>query len=327
MSRILVQQLTDECEFPEGIDSTMLSSFISCPRSFFYEYLLHFKSRYGSVHLVAGAAFAAGIEAAKRAYWVDKKPSEDAIAEGLRALLTEYGDYNPEINTAKTATNMARALEYYFHEAWPFETEDAIPVEINGVAGLEYSFAEPIDVDHPVTGMPLLYTGRMDAITQYAGGLWGMDEKTTSALGESWVKQWDLRPQFTGYTFFAQRAGYQLEGVLVRGVAIKKLSFAHMQVPSGRDPYLIEQWYDSTMYHLERMKKMWQERYFPPHFGSACENYGGCKFKGICQSASGVDSMATYFSRRKWNPLVREEENLDMTVEESFTLQSLMEGL
>jgi len=39
----------------------------------------------------------------------------------------------------------------------------------------------------------------MDMIVDFAGGRYGEDDKTTSSLGASWAKQWDMRSQFTGY--------------------------------------------------------------------------------------------------------------------------------
>jgi hypothetical protein len=44
----------------------------------------HWKIKNQSVHLVAGAAYAAGLEAARAAYFVDGLPPDAAIALGLR---------------------------------------------------------------------------------------------------------------------------------------------------------------------------------------------------------------------------------------------------
>lgn len=51
--------------FPHAIDSTMLATFRSCPQKFFRQYIQHWKPKTESVHLIAGGAFAAGIEAAR----------------------------------------------------------------------------------------------------------------------------------------------------------------------------------------------------------------------------------------------------------------------
>ena len=55
--------------FPHAVDSTMLATFRSCPQKFFRQYVEHWKPKAESVHLVAGGAFASGIEAARRAFY------------------------------------------------------------------------------------------------------------------------------------------------------------------------------------------------------------------------------------------------------------------
>ena len=55
--------------FPHAVDSTMLATFRSCPQKFFRQYVEHWKPKAESVYLVAGGAFASGIEAARRAFY------------------------------------------------------------------------------------------------------------------------------------------------------------------------------------------------------------------------------------------------------------------
>ena len=58
--------MTSPVPFPLAVDSTMLGTFRSCPQKLYRQYLQHWKPRGESVHLVAGGAFAEGIEAAGR---------------------------------------------------------------------------------------------------------------------------------------------------------------------------------------------------------------------------------------------------------------------
>ena len=51
--------------FPHTFDSTMLSAFTSCPQKMFRTYVEHWKPKSESVHLIAGGAFAKGIEVAR----------------------------------------------------------------------------------------------------------------------------------------------------------------------------------------------------------------------------------------------------------------------
>lgn len=296
--------------FPKILDSTMVASFRSCPQKFFREYMEHWKPNVPSVHLHAGGAYAKGLETAREAFYQDGKTAEEAMAEGLRALLTFYGSFECPPDSAKSAERMAGAFEYYFTQ-YPLGADEAIPITLSsGKRGIEFSFAEPTDATHPVSGDPLLYVGRMDMICDYAGGVFGLDDKTTSSLGSSWSKQWDMRSQFTGYCWGAGRAGIPLQGFLVRGVSILKTKYDTQQALTYRPQWMIDRWYDQLMKDIERMKVMWANREWDYDLDHACTEYSGCVFRQPCLSLDPQPWLESSFIRRVWNPLTRVEESV-----------------
>ena len=296
--------------FPKILDSTMIASFRSCPQKFFREYMEHWKPNVPSVHLHAGGAYAKGLETAREAFYQDGKTAEEAMAEGLRALLTFYGSFECPPDSAKSAERMAGAFEYYFTQ-YPLGADEAIPITLSsGKRGIEFSFAEPTDATHPVSGDPLLYVGRMDMICDYAGGVFGLDDKTTSSLGSSWSKQWDMRSQFTGYCWGAGRAGIPLQGFLVRGVSILKTKYDTQQALTYRPQWMIDRWYDQLMKDIERMKVMWQAQEWDYDLDHACTEYSGCVFRQPCLSLDPQPWLESSFIRRVWNPLTRVEESV-----------------
>ena len=172
--------------FPHTIDSTILASFRACPQKAYLQYVQHWKPKEQSVHLIAGGAFAAGIEAARNSFYVLGTDAPTAEGAGLSALLQHYGDFQCPEDSAKSPERMCGALEFYF-DRYPLGADGAEPITLaNGRRGIEFSFAEPLPFNHPVTGDPILYTGRSDMIAHRAGGTYVYDEKTTSALGASW---------------------------------------------------------------------------------------------------------------------------------------------
>jgi len=296
--------------FPEVVDSSMLSSFRSCPRKFFLEYLEHWKPATPSVHLHAGGAYAHGMEAARKAFYIENKSSQDAIAIGLGALLTFYGDFECPPDSAKSAERTAGAFEYYFTR-YPLESDYAVPITLpSGGRGIEMSFAEPLEVNHPETGNPIIYSGRFDMVCDYAGGKFGYDDKTTSQLGASWAKQWDLRSQFTAYCWGAGRAGIPLQGFLVRGVSILKRSYDTQEAITYRPQWMIDRWYEQVWRDLERMKTMWDGNDWDYNLDHSCNEYGGCPFRQPCLSADPQPWLETSFTQRRWNPLTRAEESV-----------------
>ena len=204
--------------FPEVVDSSMLAAFRSCPRKFELTYLHHWKPKTESIHLVAGKAFAAGLEETRRAFFIEGDDPEAAIARGGRVLLRSYGDTICPDDSAKSPERMLGALVFYF-QRYGLETETAVPITLpGGHRGIEFSFAEPLSIRHPETGNPIIYSGRSDQIVDFADGIYIEDDKTASQLGASWSKQWDLRSQFTGYTWAAKYGAMRLpvQGVIAR---------------------------------------------------------------------------------------------------------------
>jgi len=298
--------------FPIAIDSTTLGTFRSCPQKAFRTYVQHWKPAAESVHLVAGGAFAEGVEQARRAYYERNLPQDVAVAEGLRALIGKYGDFECPPDSAKSLERTCGALEFYF-ESYPLGGDGATPVSFpGGRTGIEFSFAVPLPINHPVTGEPLLYTGRSDMIADFAGGTYIYDEKTTTSLGPSWARQWEMRSQFTGYVWAARRAGIEAAGAVVRGVSILKTKYDTQQAITYRGPHEVERWYAQTVRDIIRARTMWREGYWDFALDHACAEYGGCNMIDICKSPDPETWLPMRFERRVWDPLARKE----LTVEE-----------
>ena len=297
--------------FPHTVDSTIISTFRSCPQKAFLQYVNHWKPILQSVHLVAGGAFAAGIEAARKSYYVEGNSAEIAEGAGLAALILHYGDFECPVDSAKSVERMCGALEFYFFN-YPLGADGANPVTLpGGKRGIEFSFAEPIGVNHPLTGDPILYTGRSDMIAERAGGVYIYDEKTTTSLGMQWTKQWEMRSQFSGYEWAARRQGIKTAGSIVRGVSILMAKregskqYDTMEVPTYRTEHELARFEDQLVRDVTRMKRMWEEGYWDFSLDSGCTEYGGCTFVRVCKSNDPSSWLPVYFEQRVWDPLAR----------------------
>ncbi len=298
---------TQRPPFPYVIDSSLMSAFKSCPRKFELEYGLHWKPLAQSVHLVAGKAYAEGLEYARRAFYGDGKSPEEALEIGKKTLIEAYGDFECPADSAKSLSRTLGALEFYLQN-YPLASDVVTPAKLpGGKLGIEFSFSEPLDFLHPETKDPLLYVGRLDMLVSYAGNYYGLDDKTTSQLGASWSKQWDLRSQFSGYSWGAAKAGIPLKGFFVRGVSILKTKYDTQQAITYRPQWMIDRWYENLIRSLTRMQKMWEEGYFDYNLDHSCDDFGGCMFKKVCLSGNPEQWLAGSFVRREWNPVTRME--------------------
>ncbi len=297
--------------FPHCVDSTTMAAFRSCPQKAFRTYIEHWKPKAESVHLVAGGAFAKGIEVARKAFYEEGCPPDVAEAKGVEALIKAYGDFICPPDSAKSLERTAGALGFYF-EQYPLGRDGLTPyVAPSGKYAIEFSFAEPLPILHPVTGQPILYTGRADLIGEFNGMLLATDEKTTSSLGQSWSRQWEMRAQFTGYTWAAQQAGIPVKGALVRGISILKTKYDTQQCITYRTPMEVARWLDQTERDLCRMIKMWEEGHWDYALDHACQEYGGCSMTSICKSSDPETWLPMSFEKRVWDPLARKELSVD----------------
>jgi hypothetical protein len=286
--------------FPVAIDSTLLGTFRSCPQRAFRQYMQHWKPAEESVHLIAGGAFADGVEAARRAFYEHGRSSEDSVGLGLAALVTRYGDFECPADSAKSLERTAGALEFYF-ENYPLGADGATPLSFpDGRRGIEFSFAQPLPINHPITGDPLLYTGRSDMIAEAYGGVYIYDEKTTTSLGARWSRQWELRSQFTGYCWAAQQFDLNPQGVCVRGVSILKTKYDTQQVLTYRSPFEIDRWLEQVCRDLDRMIGMWRAGYWDFNLDHACTEYNGCP-GSINTSSSGCGTPCSASSSQSRN--------------------------
>jgi hypothetical protein len=313
--------------FPELVDNSMRGDFISCPRKFYWAYVRKLAPAFPNIHLHAGGAFAAGLEACKRSFYEQGHSEAEAMRDGLAVLIKAYGPIQlpPSRTGDKSCENIIRAYDSYFNR-YPLGRDFLRPhMAANGKAMLEFTFAIPTEVKHPQTGNPILYGGRSDEIGEMeAGGtkqLMVGDEKTTTSLGEQWASQWDLESQFTGYVLAALQYGLPVAGVVVRGIGLLKTKISHQETLVYRSQWVIDRWWVQLQRDIQRMVRSWEENYFDYAVSkNSCAAYGGCPFKMLTESPTPEDYVAIHYRPRTWDPMAKDHgekllENPELTKE------------
>jgi hypothetical protein len=236
------------------------------------------------------------------AFYAEGKSPEDSVALGASALITAYGDFDPG-SSAKSLDRMVGALEYYFSE-YPLDTDPARILTLAGKPAVEFSFAIPLPITHPDTSEPLLFCGRFDAVVEYAGGVYAMDEKTTSSLGATWSRQWDLRSQFVGYSWALREHGLNCQGTIVAGVSILKTSYGQQRAVVPQPEWKVNRWLEDTIADIEDAKQRYIRKEKPRrNWSESCNSYGSCPFKQLCIVEDAEPWLDTYFELNTWNPL------------------------
>lgn len=299
-----------EFSFPPVVDSTMLVAFRACEKKAAYEFIHNLAGR-RSTDLHFGGAFARGMEAARKSFFLDGKSQSEAVSAGLNAAWSYYGDFDSTRTEydldkkAKSLSNLLLAIDGYFLQ-WPLGEDGLEPID--GRNGIEFTFAIPIEgTVHPDTGGPIVYGGRFDLLGRWQTLPTVVDEKTTGSFGPGWAEQWGLRNQFLGYTWAARQYGHEVGQVLIRGIAIQKTDIKFLQAPAFYSDYLIDRWYSQLVIDLNRFADAYRAGRFNFNFGDTCSSYGGCSFTDLCKART-PEEWFSNFSRRDWHPLAKNPE-------------------
>lgn len=292
--------MADLSKFPAWFDSSAIKEFRSCEMRDFYGKKEGLISAAPNIHFISGGAFAKGLEVARRQFYLQGKSSEDSIACGLEALWQYYGkpDIPDELNP-KPWDLMSTALVGYF-DKYKLGEDFVKPFMVEGALTVEFSFSCPLPINHPTTGLPLLYCGRFDAIGDYRGALFICDEKTSGRFSYTNDK-WDMRGQFLGYTWGAEEHGLKIAGTIVREVAVRSsgdVDFKEDMIFHA--PWEIKRWERETVRTIQRMIEVWRTDSWSYDFGDSCER---CSYHRLCKSEDWKTFVNPYYKKSTWNPL------------------------
>ena len=320
----MTHEISDEPEtstervlsFPEVVDSTLLSDFSACPLKAFRRSFLCLSSKEPSIHLHAGGCFAHALEVVRRGVWENGMDFNEALADAYVSFMERWGEVEaPDFGSGanKTFERTWGAVESYFSE-YPMHADPIRPYEFGeGKTGIEFKFGIPLDIEHPDTGNPIIFGGRADLLGYHNNLIAIIDEKTTSALGDSWIKQWNLRGQFFGYVWAARKSGIDVKASVVRGISILKTKYGHLQVVKSSYPdFMLDRWERNMKWKILQMKGLYQatkenpnmqaEDIWMMNFADSCNSYGGCSFVDLCTSKDPSDWYGD-FGNSRWNPL------------------------
>lgn len=297
-------------QFPLVITSTLRDSFSKCPAKFNYETIIGLSPKgTQNVHFAAGGAYAKGLEVLRTEFY-STGDYEVAVAKGLEALIIAFGAEDPDPKEAKQFDRVVAAYVEHLFQYPPF-TDHAKPTIGSQGPRVEFSFVLELPYSHPVSGEPLLFAGRFDALAEFNGALFVFDDKTTGSISKYWRQQWDLRSQITGYVAGAQALGYDVIGAIIRGMAILKTKCDTQEAITHRPQWMIDRWKLRLNHDIERMLEYWNRGYWP-HMGEengSCSAYGLCNYYSLCTVQEPEHYIDVYYDRTRWNPVTRERED------------------
>lgn len=325
-------------------DSTSLGLIKTCPRMYQYTMIDGYQPKGESIHLRFGIEYHQALQEydISRANGV---PHEDAIHDVVRALVERVADWKVDPTTKagkyKNRYSIVQIvidyLDHFIHD--PAETY----ILESGAPAAELSFRFELDwgpragkrtdyrrddtrdwdeadrieahneevASHNASAQPYLLCGHLDRVVDFNDQLLVMDRKTTTSTpGQYYFAQFEPNNQMSLYTL----AGKIVLNTPIKGVIIDAAQVL-LQEPNKfirgftyRTPGQLDEWVNDLRIILATAETYAEANYWPMN-DTACNNFGGCRFRDVCSKDPAVRDrfLAADFDKleegERWNPL------------------------
>lgn len=309
-------------------DSTSLGYLKTCPRLYQYIMIDGWQSSDESVHLRFGTEY----HAALQAYDIARTQGvshEDAVHDTIYEVLQRTADFHPDPDTKagkykNRSMLISLVLDYLDH----FVDDPAkVFVKGDGTPAVELSFRFEMDFGpsyfyedgsypkgHSIfdkNPQPYLLCGHLDKVVDLNDALFVLDHKTTTTTVSSYYfHQWEPNNQMTLYTIGGQVVlNSPIKGVIISAAQIM-LTEPHRFVRgfTYRTQDQIEEWLRDLQMLLITNEGYAEADYWPLN-DTACDKFGGCRFRSVCSKSPQVREMflkADFVQKppeERWNPL------------------------
>lgn len=297
------------------LDSSKLAAYMDCPRRYFWEYVLSWRSDAPNNHLVFGTAWHHAME-----HLLLNDYSDESVFEAFDKLLASYRPQFPEesdnLYWPKTPMNALKALGMYAEQYAAQDNFETLYTEIAGTV--------------PINGDQALHF-RLDSICRDdQGRIFSLEHKTGSRMSRQWTDQWQLAVALGTYThvmncLFDPKTVW---GVRVNGTFFAKKNISFLRVPVRKTMDHMKQWLWNTAWWADQIR--WQfdllERCsdsdqvltaFPQQPGN-CTKYFGCQYHDFCLAwpnpLQHIDDLPAGYIVERWDPsLMESTHKMDLT--------------
>lgn len=179
-------------DFTQKIDYSSISSYIDCPRKFFFQYMLHLRHTSSNLDLVFGSCWHYGLECAYKQLMIDPDTDPSDLikisSKGFLALWEIEGtSFNEELSFPKSPGNALNMYHKYFTSVYT-------PDKNVKIIGVETPFVISLG-----DGLPY-YTGRLDLTSiKNDDSVIITDHKTAKYVNETTLAGYDSSFQTDGY--------------------------------------------------------------------------------------------------------------------------------
>lgn len=281
------------------IDNSSLENFTTCPRAAQY-YLCQKREKNserpalmfgGIIHKILEARYKHGPHITRDA--------ERAMLVTAEAAFANYTPAFDDFRNYGTAVNLiAEYNKTYAQESWDILHHDnkplieipfAVPLgELEVNADLTVREADGRITLRHVSTIKVMWQGRIDMVVQREGRIYGLDHKTTSMLGPSYFKEYELASQFHGYTYALEYLlKRKVEGFIINALGVRKPTKTGKAIEFQRAtvsylPSAVAEWQSDTLAIVSDFIEMARRECLPKHTKWCVGKYGLCQFFDVC---------------------------------------------
>ena len=290
-------------------DSSKVQEYMTCPRKYFYRYVLGWDTDEPNVHLVFGEGWHRAME-----HILNEGYTNTAIKDAYSIFLKYYRQHYTEIqdggNFPKSPDSIVPTLVEYIQK---YKHTDNFEVMYTEVAGTV-----------PISDTRVVHF-RMDSVMRDDTGIFSLEHKTGSRLSQAWMDQWPLKMQVGTYMHVLHSLydPKDVYGIKINGVIFKKTKNDYIRVPIRKSMDMMNAWLWNINHQIDLIEWNMDELMksdeadnvlaaFPMNTES-CTNYGrACKYHDFCSTWANplkrADEPPQGFVRKFWDPSSNEED-------------------
>jgi hypothetical protein len=288
-------------------DSTTLGYLKRCPRLYYYTIICGWTTTDDSVDLRFGIEYHRALQEYD-IYKAGGAKHNDAVRRALRGLLTRNHEW-PFDHKYKTKEALIRTTLWYLEK---FRDDPAQTyIMESGKPAVELSFRFELDWGpESATSQPYMLTGHLDRVVRFNEEHFVMDRKTTTkTLTDYYFAQFEPDNQMTLYSLAAKVIlEAPIKGVIVDAAQVMAEASRFVRNFTYRTDTQLDEWIKDLETWLSFAEYYAEQNYWPQN-DTACDKYGGCRFRQVCSKAPQVRDQflnAKFVQlpkEERWNPL------------------------
>lgn len=312
-------------DYREKIDYSSISTYMSCPRKFLFQYMMHLRPAGNSIHLVFGSCWHYGLEESYKALKADKTVSPmDLTIIAIKAFNKLWAlDGAPlwkdeDLIFPKSPGHAANMYKAYWDR---FKEMDS---EKRTVIAIEAPFA--IDLSHYGQHLPR-YIGRIDLILSDGEGIEILDHKTAKAIYGITPQQFENSFQTDGYLTAGRLFYDKIPKITYRVALCQKSKIDFQPITISKRSSAIDHFLHDLLYEIKNLlkdikqldedKEQLKDRAdllncFYRREGQACTSFmSPCTYFDLCRIRNNplqwLDKAPQGFHYEEWDPDLHDE--------------------